>query len=107
MREPVANYPHYINLAFSGEPRARFRAPFHGSGAARDGPAKGFISPPSCAPRMMRPEKRCVSCGLLVGARGTTSFLCPSCGTETIGRCRQCRDQGVAYACPACGFRGP
>ncbi|HLE46276.1 MAG TPA: zinc finger domain-containing protein [Thermoplasmata archaeon] len=55
----------------------------------------------------MRPEKRCVSCGLVIGGRGTTSFPCPNCGNVTIGRCQQCRDQGVAYACPECGFRGP
>lgn len=55
----------------------------------------------------MRQEKRCISCGLVIGDRGTTSFPCPSCGGATIGRCRQCRDQGVAYQCPACGFRGP
>lgn len=70
-------------------------------------PGKGFNTPPSSAARMMRQEKRCISCGLVIGARGTTSFLCPNCGTETIGRCRQCRDQGVPYACPSCRFRGP
>jgi len=39
--------------------------------------------------------------------KGATAFTCPQCGEATIGRCRQCRDQGVPYTCPACGFRGP
>ena len=32
---------------------------------------------------------------------------CPKCGEYEIGRCDQCRDQGVAYECKKCGFMGP
>ncbi|HVL87475.1 MAG TPA: zinc finger domain-containing protein [Candidatus Thermoplasmatota archaeon] len=49
----------------------------------------------------------CTSCGKRLIERGTTSFLCPSCGNGKIGRCVQCRDQGVTWACGECGFAGP
>ena len=34
-------------------------------------------------------------------------IICPNCGNEEIGRCAQCRDQGVKYECSKCGFVGP
>ena len=35
------------------------------------------------------------------------TFKCPKCGEYEIGRCDQCRDQGVSYECKKCGFIGP
>ncbi|MCQ2053525.1 MAG: zinc finger domain-containing protein [archaeon] len=49
----------------------------------------------------------CSSCGIRLQSNGTTSFKCPSCGSEEIGRCAQCRDQSVKYECLKCGFIGP
>ncbi|MCK4718973.1 MAG: DUF1610 domain-containing protein [Thermoplasmata archaeon] len=49
----------------------------------------------------------CNSCGIPIKAIGDTIFSCPKCGDADIGRCKRCRDQGVAYACSECGFRGP
>ncbi|HKZ23115.1 MAG TPA: zinc finger domain-containing protein [Thermoplasmata archaeon] len=52
-------------------------------------------------------ESRCSSCGAVLSGKGTTVFSCPSCGQSRIGRCGRCRDQSVAYRCPACSFMGP
>ncbi|HKZ99823.1 MAG TPA: zinc finger domain-containing protein [Thermoplasmata archaeon] len=52
-------------------------------------------------------EARCSSCGAVLTGKGTTTFTCPSCGQQTIGRCGRCRDQSVLYRCPGCGFEGP
>lgn len=52
-------------------------------------------------------ETKCSSCGLALGGRGTTHFVCPDCGQNTVGRCRRCRDQSVIYHCSSCGFEGP
>ncbi len=49
----------------------------------------------------------CTSCGAALPVRGSTQFLCPSCGAVMIGRCPRCRDQSIAYRCPSCGFVGP
>ncbi|MHC1624853.1 MAG: zinc finger domain-containing protein [Methermicoccaceae archaeon] len=48
----------------------------------------------------------CNSCGVALIVPGFTRFPCPSCG-ETIGRCIKCRETGVKYICPKCGFQGP
>lgn len=55
---------------------------------------------------MARVTENCTSCGVRLNSKGTTAFLCPGCGEGAIGRCPQCRDQGVVYACD-CGFAGP
>jgi predicted RNA-binding Zn-ribbon protein involved in translation (DUF1610 family) len=55
----------------------------------------------------MEPTSRCISCGVPLALRGKTAFKCPACGNPVIGRCEQCRAQGVAYKCPECGFSGP
>jgi hypothetical protein len=55
----------------------------------------------------MGQEKICSSCGVRLVEKMETTFLCPSCGKVTIGRCRNCRDQSVHYKCPECGFTGP
>ncbi|OGS48181.1 MAG: RNA-binding protein [Euryarchaeota archaeon RBG_16_68_13] len=52
-------------------------------------------------------DSRCTSCGAVLSEKGSTSFLCPSCGKGAIGRCTRCRDQSVLYRCPTCGFEGP
>jgi len=52
-------------------------------------------------------EGKCTSCGVSLVDKGSTKFKCPSCGEAEIGRCMVCRDQGVPYECPECGFRGP
>ncbi|MGQ9582909.1 MAG: zinc finger domain-containing protein [Thermoplasmatota archaeon] len=55
----------------------------------------------------MTKAESCSSCGIRLVEKGSTTFSCPQCGGALIGRCRQCRDQSVAYTCPACGFQGP
>ena len=52
-------------------------------------------------------DKICSSCGVRLQGRANTTFKCPNCGKEEIGRCAQCRDQGVKYECKNCGFIGP
>lgn len=49
----------------------------------------------------------CTSCGVRLIGRGSTSFPCPDCADVHVGRCPQCRDQGVEYECPSCAFVGP
>ncbi|MDA0715522.1 MAG: zinc finger domain-containing protein [archaeon] len=48
----------------------------------------------------------CTSSGVPLADLGSTSFPCPGC-TEPIGRSPRCRNQGVLYTCPQCGFVGP
>ena len=52
-------------------------------------------------------DKICSSCGIRLQGTGNTFFKCPNCGAEEIGRCAQCRDQGVKFECKKCGFVGP
>ncbi|HEV2316410.1 MAG TPA: zinc finger domain-containing protein [Thermoplasmata archaeon] len=52
-------------------------------------------------------EVHCSSCGNSLAGRGTTHFICPQCGENTIGRCARCRDQSVPYRCSRCDFQGP
>jgi Zn-ribbon RNA-binding protein len=64
--------------------------------------------PPGRHPETMAfTETNCSSCGLALSGHGATHFVCPDCAGTTIGRCRRCRDQSVAYLCPKCGFEGP
>lgn len=49
----------------------------------------------------------CTSCGIRLLERGSAEFPCPGCGETYLGRCPQCRDQGVGYECDDCGFAGP
>ena len=49
----------------------------------------------------------CTSCGIRMKEPGDTSFPCPVCGKEVIGRCCKCRDQSVRFKCMTCGFEGP
>ncbi len=51
-------------------------------------------------------RRTCVSCGINVSGMSAARFACPVCGTE-IFRCKRCRKQSTAYACPDCGFQGP
>ena len=55
----------------------------------------------------MATDKICSSCGKRLVGHGNTFFKCPKCGEVEIGRCDQCRDQGVSYECKKCGFIGP
>ena len=55
----------------------------------------------------MAADKICSSCGKRLVGHGNTFFKCPKCGEYEIGRCDQCRDQGVSYECKKCGFIGP
>ncbi|MFL2981631.1 MAG: zinc finger domain-containing protein [Candidatus Poseidoniaceae archaeon] len=48
----------------------------------------------------------CTSSGVPLVDKGSTTFPCPTCG-DPIGRSPRCRNQGVAYVCPSCGFQGP
>jgi predicted RNA-binding Zn-ribbon protein involved in translation (DUF1610 family) len=57
--------------------------------------------------RIMAADKICSSCGKRLIGHGNTFFKCPKCGEYEIGRCDQCRDQGVPYECKKCGFIGP
>jgi predicted RNA-binding Zn-ribbon protein involved in translation (DUF1610 family) len=52
-------------------------------------------------------DKICSSCGIGLLGHGNTFFRCPGCGESEIGRCAQCRDQGISYECDRCGFKGP
>ncbi|RLF37123.1 MAG: RNA-binding protein [Thermoplasmata archaeon] len=54
---------------------------------------------------MIKAEK-CVTCGRGLLEKGFTTFPCPICD-NVIGRCSNCREQSVKYACPKCGFGGP
>ncbi|MFH0961356.1 MAG: zinc finger domain-containing protein [archaeon] len=57
---------------------------------------------------MAEESKACVSCGKKVAAiKGSLTFMCPSCGNETIRRCFPCRKAGRLYTCKGCGFVGP
>ncbi|MGC8565352.1 MAG: zinc finger domain-containing protein [Thermoplasmata archaeon] len=49
----------------------------------------------------------CISCGKGLIEEGSVIFKCPNCGEYTIGRCRNCREMGIKYKCPKCGFEGP
>ncbi|MCI4434163.1 MAG: DUF1610 domain-containing protein [Thermoplasmata archaeon] len=49
----------------------------------------------------------CISCGKGLNEEGSVIFKCPNCGEYTIGRCKSCREMGVRYKCPKCGFEGP
>ncbi len=69
--------------------------------------ATTFYRPPSFRRDVSPEESRCTSCGAVLLGKGTTTFPCPSCGQAKIGRCTRCRDQSVAYHCPACSFVGP
>jgi predicted RNA-binding Zn-ribbon protein involved in translation (DUF1610 family) len=55
----------------------------------------------------MENEHACASCGTRLIGKGDVVFKCPGCGTKMLGRCAQCRDQSVEYACPDCGHQGP
>ncbi|MDX1611051.1 MAG: zinc finger domain-containing protein [Candidatus Thermoplasmatota archaeon] len=55
----------------------------------------------------MRKADTCTSCGERLIDRGGTEFPCPKCGDHQLGRCPECRDQGVEYECAGCGFVGP
>ncbi len=55
----------------------------------------------------MKFTEYCTSSGSRLVGRGDTSFPCPMCGNDNIGRSRQCRDQSVLYVCPSCSFTGP
>ncbi|MAR46837.1 MAG: RNA-binding protein [Euryarchaeota archaeon] len=55
---------------------------------------------------MTERAKNCTSSGLPLTETGSTTFPCPNCG-YSIGRSPRCRDQGVSYTCPECGFVGP
>ncbi|RLF54184.1 MAG: RNA-binding protein [Thermoplasmata archaeon] len=54
----------------------------------------------------MKLTDRCTSCGKGLIERGFVTFPCPICGNP-IGRCENCREQGVEYVCENCGFKGP
>ncbi|MGC8610822.1 MAG: zinc finger domain-containing protein [Thermoplasmata archaeon] len=49
----------------------------------------------------------CISCGAGLIEEGSVTFKCPNCGEEIIGRCNHCREMGIKYVCPHCGFEGP
>ena len=49
----------------------------------------------------------CTSSGVPLVEEGSTSFPCPGCNEESIGRSPRCRNQGVLYNCTQCGYQGP
>jgi predicted RNA-binding Zn-ribbon protein involved in translation (DUF1610 family) len=55
---------------------------------------------------MSKKVEVCTASGLPLTEKMSTAFPCPSCG-EGIGRSARCRNQGVPYICPGCGFKGP
>ncbi len=56
---------------------------------------------------IMENEHACASCGTRLIGKGDVVFKCPGCGIKMLGRCAQCRDQSIEYACPDCGHQGP
>ena len=48
----------------------------------------------------------CTASGVPLVERGAIAFPCPECSAP-IGRSPRCRNQGVSYVCPECGFEGP
>jgi predicted RNA-binding Zn-ribbon protein involved in translation (DUF1610 family) len=51
---------------------------------------------------------RCTSCKKeLTNESGVVRFICPNCGKFEIIRCKDCRNLGIKYECPECGFTGP
>jgi predicted RNA-binding Zn-ribbon protein involved in translation (DUF1610 family) len=50
---------------------------------------------------------RCSSTGVYLVGKGFTTFACPACGEDLIGRSAEARDQSVHYRCKSCGFTGP
>jgi len=53
-------------------------------------------------------ELICTSCkSKIANIKGSTRFLCPSCGKHEIIRCGHCRKIVAKYICPACSFSGP
>ncbi|MBI2133557.1 RNA-binding protein [Candidatus Woesearchaeota archaeon] len=53
-------------------------------------------------------EIHCLSCKRRVtNVKGTTRFICPSCGKYEIVRCTSCRETAIRYICPECRFSGP
>jgi predicted RNA-binding Zn-ribbon protein involved in translation (DUF1610 family) len=56
----------------------------------------------------MTGKKFCTSCkDNITNDKGSTSFMCPSCGEVEIVRCGHCREIGAKYVCKKCGFSGP
>ena len=55
----------------------------------------------------MAADKICSSCGKRLVGKGNTFFFFNESAATEIGRCDQCRDQGVSYECKKCGFIGP
>jgi len=56
----------------------------------------------------MAEELVCISCKKrITNKAGATRFKCPSCGKYEIIRCPECRERGIKYTCPECGFTGP
>ncbi|MFH1285213.1 MAG: zinc finger domain-containing protein [Candidatus Micrarchaeota archaeon] len=49
--------------------------------------------------------KNCTSCGKQT--KEYSAFPCPSCGEETIVRCKHCREIINPYKCKRCGYAGP
>lgn len=50
----------------------------------------------------------CTSCRKdVTNEKGVVRFLCPNCGKYEIIRCPECREAGIKYKCPVCGFEGP
>jgi hypothetical protein len=55
---------------------------------------------------MSERAKNCTASGVPLEEAGSTTFPCPGC-TAPIGRSPRCRNQGVLYNCPECGYQGP
>ncbi|MBT3420474.1 MAG: DUF1610 domain-containing protein [Euryarchaeota archaeon] len=49
----------------------------------------------------------CTSSGVPLVEGGSTTFPCPGCDENSIGRSPRCRNQGVLYVCSKCGYQGP
>ncbi len=50
----------------------------------------------------------CISCNKrIANDPESTRFKCPQCGSQTIIRCKHCREIAAPYKCPECGFTGP
>ena len=57
---------------------------------------------------LVKKELVCTSChAKLTNLKGSTKFMCPSCGKFEIIRCKHCREIAARYTCGNCSFSGP
>lgn len=57
---------------------------------------------------MNKENLKCTSCNKKISnIEYSTVFKCPDCNDFQVVRCGECRERGLKYECPKCGFEGP